>query len=334
MGIIKYAINRLKNFDKERFNKHIDIISKNTGKSKLAIKLDWNLNVIKYGVSYTDYFRGDYINLTKEEKKTYVTSRNFYKILQKLNDKEESIIVSDKSKFNEKFKEYLKREYIDIRKVGEEGLKNFLNGKTEVVAKGINGHGGNAVSIIKMNEYLDINKIYNRLMNEGKYVVEEFIKQCDELNAYNPNSVSSFRIVTLYNDGKVYVLGNALRMNQGKEQVVGCTKDIYFNLNEDGTINGNVVDDYGTIYTEHPLTKKSFSDFKLPRVKEAMEMCKEAAMLIPKVRYIGWDVAFTQNGPCIVEGNEYPGYGIIQFYKLNGSKTGHKKQIEDIIGKI
>jgi D-alanine-D-alanine ligase-like ATP-grasp enzyme len=61
-------------------------------------------------------------------------------------------------------------------------------------------------------------------------------------------------------------------------------------------------------------------------------MCKQAAKKIPEVRYIGWDVAFTENGPVIVEGNEYPGYGLLQFYKLKNKKTGHLKEISDILG--
>ena len=50
------------------------------------------------------------------------------------------------------------------------------------------------------------------------------------------------------------------------------------------------------------------------------------------MRYIGWDVAFSEKGPVIVEGNEYPGYGLIQHYKLKNSKTGHLKEIEDVLG--
>ena len=61
-------------------------------------------------------------------------------------------------------------------------------------------------------------------------------------------------------------------------------------------------------------------------------MCQEAHLRVPQIRYIGWDVAFTNNGPVLVEGNEYPGYGIIQFYKLKNSRTGHLKEIADILG--
>ena len=53
---------------------------------------------------------------------------------------------------------------------------------------------------------------------------------------------------------------------------------------------------------------------------------------LPQVRYIGWDIAFTDNGPVMVEGNEYPGYGILQFYKLKNSKEGYLKVLSDILG--
>ena len=61
-------------------------------------------------------------------------------------------------------------------------------------------------------------------------------------------------------------------------------------------------------------------------------MCKKAALEVPEVRYVGWDVAFSNKGPVIVEGNEYPGYGIIQYFKLKDKKTGHLKDIEDVVG--
>ena len=43
-----------------------------------------------------------------------------------------------------------------------------------------------------------------------------------------------------------------------------------------------------------------------------------------------YKVAFSKKGPVFLEGNEYPGYGIIQFYKLKNSRTGHYKEIMDV----
>ena len=334
MGVINYLFKRAKKFNKERFEKHIEIISKDTGKSKLYIKFDWLLNFVLYGAGYTDYFRGNYINLTHKEKKTYVTARSFYKILHKLNDPEATTFLSDKIKFNTLFKEYLKRDFIDLRGSTVDELKNFIKGKSVIFAKPIDGFGGHFIDKIVIDENFDSEKAYDIFMSKKQYLIEDAIIQCKELNEINPYAVASFRVVTLYNDGNVYLVANALRINQGKDDVIGCNDDLYFSLNKNGKIDSNVIDDYGNIYTSHPLTNKTFSDVCIPQVEEAFNMCIEAAKKLPKARYIGWDVGFTQNGPCLIEGNEYPGYGIIQFYKLNGSRTGHKKQIEDIVGKI
>ena len=46
--------------------------------------------------------------------------------------------------------------------------------------------------------------------------------------------------------------------------------------------------------------------------KEAVELVKEAAKVIPEVAYVGWDVAVTENGPLIIEGNHFPGHDILQ----------------------
>ena len=34
---------------------------------------------------------------------------------------------------------------------------------------------------------------------------------------------------------------------------------------------------------------------------------QKACQKVPQVGYIGWDVAITEKGACLVEGNEFPG---------------------------
>ena len=93
------------------------------------------------------------------------------------------------------------------------------------------------------------------------------------------------------------------------------------------------VDDTGTIYKTHPLTGEDLTNIHIPFVKEAFEMVKKAAFIVPQIRYVGWDVTFTENGPIIVEGNEYPSYGLIQYFMLSDNpKCGHLAQIRDILG--
>ena len=56
------------------------------------------------------------------------------------------------------------------------------------------------------------------------------------------------------------------------------------------------------------------------------------ALEVPEIRYVGWDFAITKNGPVIMEGNEYPSYGLVQYYLFNDEHEGHLKQISDILG--
>lgn len=332
MSVRKWIYRKIRGMDKERLNKHLDVISKNTGKSKMYIKYDIFKNFITRGSGYTDYFRGDYINLTSKEKDTFVTAKKFYKIIHYLNDQRYIVLLNDKLVFNKYFNEYIKRDYINLRESTLDEFKKFLKGKKIVFAKEPTGEGGHGISKIIVKEY-DVDKLYNKLTSNNQLLVEEEIIQSDDLNEINPNVVNSFRIITIMDkEGKVHLVNNALRINQDDAEVIGCTNDLYFSLNAEGKIDSNVIDDYGNIYDKHPLTGKKFSDVKIKGVKEAFEMCMNAHKKIPQVRYIGWDIAFTNKGPVMVEGNEYPGYGLIQHFKLKNKKEGHLKEISDILG--
>ena len=331
-NVYKWLMRKRKGTNKERLNKMIDIMALDNHVSKTRIKLDMYFNVLTRGIGYTDYFRGNYYNLTKKEKDTFVTTKSFYKLISYLNDDKYEIVLHDKILFNTIFKKYLKREFIDLRETSLEEFKTFLNSRKVVFAKDPVGYGGHGITKITVSKEKDLKKLYEKLLKQKQYLIEEEIIQSKEVNKINPNVVCSLRICTLYKDGKVYLAGNAFRINQDESEIIGCTNDLYFSLGKDGKINSNVIDDYGKIYEEHPLTHKKFKEVKIPDVKEAFLMCQEAALKLPQVRYIGWDIAFTDNGPLMVEGNEYPGYGILQFYKLKNSKEGYLKVLGDILG--
>lgn len=332
MSVTKWLMNKFKDINKERMNRHIEIISEKSGKSKFYILCSMAWNFLTQGTGYTDYFRGNFIDLTREEKKTFATAKRFYKLIDYLNDEEYNIVLGDKLIFDEMFREYLKRDFINLRKSSVEDFEKFLSDKTTVFAKETKGECGHGISKISVNDIDDVGKLYNKLKDNGQLLVEDAIVQNDDLNVINPYVVNSFRIVTVYKDGVAKVIANALRINQDDTDVIGCTNDLYFSLGADGKIDSNVVDDYGQVYDTHPMTGVKFEDVHIAGVKEAFDMVEEAHLRIPQVRYIGWDVAFSVKGPVIVEGNEYPGYGILQHYALKNKRTGHLKEVADFLG--
>ena len=331
MSLKNYMVRKIKAIDKEKLNKLASDIAKRNNKSVSYVKRDMIKNFLKYGIGYTDYLKGDYINLTKEQKKTFVTTKSFYKILSYLNNPKYDATMSDKLVFNKIFKDYLGREFIDLRTTSVEDFKKFLKNKKNVFAKPTTDFGGHGIRKIAVDLIEDEEALYKELLEKKIYLVEEEIIQHKELDKLNPYAVNSFRIVTLVKDNKAYILGNALRINIDDAIAIGCS-DAYMRLDEDGKICSRVIDDVANIYTEHPIAKIKFDTVKVPYVKESFEMALKAALVVPEVRYVGWDIAITPKGPVIMEGNEYPSYGLIQYYLFNDEHTGHLKQIADILG--
>ena len=64
-------------------------------------------------------------------------------------------------------------------------------------------------------------------------------------------------------------------------------------------------------------------------IKEAVETVKKAAMIVPDVRYIGWDVAITEKGPAIIEGNNYAAYDFPQLPDRSQNKEGLLKLLRN-----
>lgn len=323
-------MSKLKDINYKRMNDLISYIAKENNKSKIQVYLNFFWNSATRGIGYVDYLKGNYINLTNEQKKDYLNKRNYVKLVKYLNKRGYTMIFHDKVVFNRIFKDYIGREFIDLREVGFKGFQKFVKDKKDVFAKKHNSFGGDGVS--RVNIEGDLKEIYNTLYQNKQYLIEETLIQHDYLNKINPVAVNNVRIITLLKDDQVYVLFKTLRINAGNEEVISC-HDIYMTLADDGTILGNVVDDECNIYSAHPVTKFKFKGAKIPHMDKAIKLVKEAARLVPEMRYVGWDVAITKKGAAIIEGNNYPSFGLHQFYLLNdGEEIGKYKKIKDILG--
>ena len=66
--------------------------------------------------------------------------------------------------------------------------------------------------------------------------------------------------------------------------------------------------------------------------EEAIAMVKEAAKVVPEVGLVGFDIAITEKGPVMIEGNQLPGYDIYQSkIHLNSDGTGMKPLFDQVI---
>jgi len=76
-----------------------------------------------------------------------------------------------------------------------------------------------------------------------------------------------------------------------------------------------------TPYTRHPNGGQEFLGRELPHWREAVALAKRAAAAFPLARTIGWDIAMTDNGPYLIEGNAAWGVRSVQFVWRRGLAT-------------
>jgi hypothetical protein len=61
------------------------------------------------------------------------------------------------------------------------------------------------------------------------------------------------------------------------------------------------------------MTSKQILGFVVPCWGDVVELATTAAARLPRVRYVGWDVAITdERGPVLVEGNDMADFDVQQ----------------------
>ena len=170
-------------------------------------------------------------------------------------------------------------------------------------------------------------------MEKKQYLVEECVKQHKDMDKLGASSVNTLRIVTIRKNEKVNIMLRCIRMGNGVNAVDNFhSGGMYSMFDEKGIVITDAVDRKGNSYEKHPFTNTKIKGFKIPFYKETIDMCIKASEVIPEIRYIGWDIAITKDGPLIIEGNELPGYDLYQSkVHMNENKEGLKKVFDKII---
>ena len=324
MGNIKYIFKRLKTMDKKAMFEKIDSIHEKTGKSKLYLLFDMQRCARKYGAGYMDYDLFEMYNLTPAQRDTYITRGRNNEIVAKYNDKSYFHLFENKNEFNELFKDYIKREWINVKDTPKEDVVAFMQRHPVFMAKPVDGGCGHGIEKIDTSEYSSLDEVYNKLVEgNNNFELEEVIKQHPAVSAIYPDAINTVRVVTILKDGVAHVICAYFRIGNGKFVDNFNSGGMVAPVNEvTGEVIDRAIDKKKNLYETHPQTGAKIKGFKFPDWDKAIAMCKEAAKVLPQMGYIGWDVCFTPDGPIFVEGNEFPGHDIYQLPEHTPDKIG------------
>lgn len=196
--------------------------------------------------------------------------------------------------------------------------------------------GGKGINKYSVKD--DVNEeVFEEIRGYGDGTIEEFLVQHHEMNRLCPDSVNTIRIVCIFWDGVFRIIYAVCRMSGGDGTPVdnisrgGMAAGVDL---ETGKINTYGADSNGDPQERHPGTGTELMGFQIPfwpEVKELVERCSRKAYDVAGLGYVGWDVAITENGPIIIEGNNWPSPSLIQLCNFITYHKGMKYLIEDYL---
>lgn len=307
MKRIIYLFKRIVNLDYKNMFKICKAISKKTKKNKIVIFFDMIYCGIVYQAGYYDYQEFEFYNLNKNERKTYLTRGKNNEIIRIFNNKAFFDSFENKVEFNKIFSKYIKRDWIYLENNNIDDFVNFFSTHNSIIVKPLDSSGGKGIEKFTYVNEEESKKLYDTLVKNNQLLVEDCIKQHKDMDKLYDKSVNTLRIFTFVKDGKSHFLQAVLKIGNGGVIDNFSSGGMYTYVDENGTAFVEAIDQADNIFYTHPISNTQIVGFKVPMFKEAVELVKEAATVIPEVAYVGWDVAIGENGPEIIEGNCFPG---------------------------
>ena len=316
MSKLTFFIKRAMRIDTKRMRKTLDFLEEKSGKSRAWLLWDLLRCGLTYNAGYMDYKIAEMYRLTDAQKKTVITRGLSNTIVRRMNDKAYWHLFDDKATFNTLFKDDIKRNWLQFsQSTGLEELKAFLKENPDIIAKPLEGSSGVGIARYTKEDFEGREEAFRQeLLHKHTGILEERVIQHDRMMALCPTSVNTIRIATLLGEKKQGVVYAFLRIGVGAVMDnVDCGGMAARVDLKSGKLLTVGADKAGNVYEIHPITGTPILGFEVPFFKEAMDMCLRAAQKVPQMRFIAWDVAVTNEGPCFIEGNSFPSHAVPQF---------------------
>lgn len=266
---------------------------------------------LRYGLTTKEYFFFDFYNKSSYARRQFISSaESYWTISTKINSGDKSLFSNKHNTF-EAYKEFFRREAVLVNLPSDaNSVFNFAAKHGGFILKPLNLSQGTGIQLWN-KDMPDASERLQRLVMDsklGEAIMEELINQDEGMAAFHPSSVNTIRYVVYYNDKGVDRLFAFIRIGVGDSNVDNTSA---------GGICAGIDLETGLIVTEglrrngerflfHPDSGKQIIGTQIPKWKELNELIEKLRPKDSPVRFVGWDMALSKDGWCIVEGNWGP----------------------------
>lgn len=194
----------------------------------------------------------------------------------------------------------------DNTEISKEEAKRVLRSKESFICKvALGTGGGKGVQKVLWNDEINTESYFNELLKPEDLIFQEIIQQSDFMSSLNPDSVNTFRLLTLNINGKCTVLSSFVRMGAKGSFVDNLCSGggALVGVSEDGCLNDyGIRKDYSKCY-ETPVGLP-FKGLQVPDWDGLKEKVVAFHRHIPHANLIGWDITIDSEGvPVVIEIN-------------------------------
>ena len=274
-----------------------------------------------YGASCNEEFYYHFNSISDKEKQEYLTFRTRFFYVNYLNPKTDRAILDDKYALYCKLTPYYFRKMISISKEDDySSFAQFCQEHESFVIKPVDLGSADGVRRAEAPHTEEgMRELFDQLLSEARsnqkhsswgrgrptMVLEELIRQGEEMARMHPASVNVVRMTTLRVDNQIHLFYPWVKFGANGTFVAaaathGCCALI------DG-ISGRLCSDgyneKGDVFGFHPNTNIRFQGFQIPEWEKLCNLAKKLALEFDTLRYIGWDFAYSDKGWCVIEAN-------------------------------
>jgi hypothetical protein len=160
-------------------------------------------------------------------------------------------------------------------------------------------------SQISLRDFCDENR-------STSWLFENIVEQSEQISRINSSSVNTVRFMTaLYPDDNVKVYATWMKFGRAGSDIDnaggGGNVDCAVNLETGECYNVSLFNSFTDVLRcdNHPDSGEKISGLRIENWNQIKKCLCDYQARIPQLKAIGWDVALTDNGPVIIEINNY-----------------------------
>ena len=298
------------------------------GKCRFFYWADMLWCALRHGCTPKNYIWFDFYRFNDRERSRFMTDARVNRFYKRNNTGDTSVL-DDKVSFNRRFSNYVRRPWLELSSAAPDELAGLTEICGKVVLKPRAGSWGDGFEVIGRTCVKDCGAI---IAEHKDCIAEGYISQHEALVALNPSCVNSIRVITyVCSDGIARIAAAALRIGAAGSSVDNVSRGGYcceIDVNS-GIVTTTAVNREQDRFAVSPFTGKKLIGMEIPHWNDIRHAARAAAGSLEDIRFVGWDIAVTDDGFEFIEGNSQTNLGVLQMAAKVGRRDIEAAAMKD-----